>query len=167
MFCAALAAAPCQETGGAEGLYFQGGMWLSAAINRQASPLMSGLKLGAGFGLPLGSGVLGLGLETGFGHTGFYAAIPLALSASWDRPVGSIFSLGAGLSLGGYFRSGRSTSPLLGGRLRAEIWPSQRLSGPGLAGSLYIMAGADLSPEWAGLTGAPVIETGSRLRFKK
>lgn len=164
-------AAPCQEPGWetvSGGPYIQGGVWSAVAINRSIFlEVMGGLKAGAGFGIPLGAVVLSLGAETGLAYSGMYAVIPAALNTVLDVPLTSGFSLGAGLNAGGCFRIGRTISPLLGGRLRMEIGVPGKQAAGGYADSLAIMVGADVIPEWAGITVLPVFEIGPRVWFKK
>jgi hypothetical protein len=142
-----------------EGLYVQGGVMMGAVITGRAVPL-GGFAAGAGYALPLGAGELSLGAEAGYASAGAFAVIPAALGAAYDVSFGSRFSLGAGLRLGGFFvlDRGALVSPLVGGRLRAE------LRQPGRAAGVYISAGLDASPELAGAALLPVFEIGLRIK---
>jgi hypothetical protein len=142
-----------------EGLYVQGGLMMGAVITSRAVPL-GGFTAGAGYALPLGGGELSLGAEAGFASAGSFAVIPAALGAAYDWSLNDRLSLGAGLRAGGCFvlDRGARASPLVGGRLRAE------LQQPGRAAALYMSAGLDISPELAGAALLPAFEIGLRLR---
>ena len=154
--CVSDAAAPSLN---AEGFYVEGGLQGGAVIIGRAVPL-GGLKAGAGVELPLGSGELALGAETGFASTGHLTALPVALSAAYDLSLSQNFSLGAGLLLGGYLVSsnGIRPTPLFGGRLRSE------LNGPDRNAGVFLNAGMDISPEISGAALMPIVEIGLRLR---
>jgi hypothetical protein len=157
LFAAFAVAAPCQD---ADGLYLQAGVLGGGILYGGEFRLMAGLKAGAGYGLSLGAGTLALGAEAGFAQAGTFTMIPASLSAAYDIPLGSAFSVGAGILAGAYFVTGNSIgmSPLFGGRLRGE------LSSPRKRAGLYIGAGADLALESRDVAVMPVIETGLRLR---
>ena len=151
----------------AEGLYAQGGLLMGAVITNRPFPA-SGLKAGAGYALPLGAGELSLGVETGFASTGAFTVIPAALSAAYDYPLTQNISAGVGLLAGGFVVLNKSAglSPLIGGRLRAELkQPSGSAGAAGSAG-VYISAGMDVSPERTGAALLPVFEIGLRVHIK-
>jgi hypothetical protein len=89
-----------------------------------------------------------------------FTLIPAALSAAYDFSLNQNLSVGGGLLLGGFFVLGHGVqlSPLMGGRLRAE------LTDPDKSAGVYIAAGIDISPEITGAALLPVIEIGLRLR---
>ena len=144
---------------GAEGLYVQGGLRMGAIITNRAFPA-GGLTAGAGYALPLGGGELSLGAETGFVAAGAFTIIPAVLSAAYDHSLTQHLSLGGGLLAGGLLvlNTSAGASPLIGGRLRAELKPATGSAG------LYAAAGMDLSPEMTGAALLPAFEIGLRLR---
>ena len=161
----ALALLFCASTAPAEGLYVQGGLRAGAVITGRVFPA-GGIGLGAGYALPLGAGELSLGLETGFAVSGMFTAIPAALSAGYDLALSETLSLGGGLLAGGFLvlGAGVQVSPLIGGRLRAELKQPGGPAQSAKAAGLYAAAGLDLAPETAGAALLPAFEIGLRFR---
>jgi outer membrane protein OmpA-like peptidoglycan-associated protein len=135
-----------------------------------ATDLLNIVKLGASYELPFPvfglDGKASLGLETGyssgsmFGGWGSVDFIPLLLNATYAIPVGSYFTVGPNLKLGGFAALGSGESAMaavIGGRVEGEF------SHPSLPVTFYGAAGADVFPTLD--NGAlPVIEIGVRYR---
>ena len=116
---------------------------------------------------PLGRGIAGFGLETGyssgtnFGGRGDMDFFPIILSASYSfRPVDA-FSFGPSLKLGAFAVNGPGwlrMIPLIGGRLEAEF------RYPPFPVSLYATGGVDMFPMAEEFSTLPMVEVGLRFR---
>ncbi|GHV66194.1 hypothetical protein AGMMS49928_00280 [Spirochaetia bacterium] len=93
--------------------------------------------MGAGYGLPLGPGLLSLGFETGFDRmdidppAGYQSVspwaevIPVSFKGLYDIPLGSRFTLGGGFVAGGFIDIAEDVTPgftpFIGPRLHAGL----------------------------------------------
>jgi hypothetical protein len=169
---AALALAVCLPPQAfAQDKYLQGGQYSPFPAEPFAA-IYPGIRLGAGGEIPLGPGIIALGLETGWTHAGFQGdapdaeLIPLIFRAGYGFLQGRcIFRLDALTS--GFFLVGGETIflPITGYRLGAEY-----LLGAADARqrwSVYAGTGADIILQSSGVVALSAIEAGVKLRLRQ